>query len=209
MKEFKVRITFTDPILGSKPADPELHSRFVASKAPDHKTMREEIESIGVDAVEERGMTVFSRMEDGNPCLWDYQVRGFFKEACGALRNVPTTKSGAKAPRTGYYKFAKYKSKIDDLIFVEPRQIPLWIPIELDLSDTDCQRPLRASTPQGERVALAHSEEAPERTYIEITVICLVDEHVELVKEWLDYGKWKGMGQWRNSGKGRFTWEEI
>lgn len=200
MKEFKVRITFTDPILGSKPADPELHSRFVASKAPDHKTMREEIESIGVDAVEERGMTVFSRMEDGNPCLWDYQIKGFFKEAGKALRKVPGTKSS---------KIKAYRQEIDNLIFVTPRQIPLWIPIELDLSDTDCQRPLRASTPQGERVALAHSEEAPEGTYIECTIHCLVDSDEELVKEWLDYGKWKGLGQWRNSGRGRMTWEEI
>lgn len=28
-------------------------------------------------------------------------------------------------------------------------------------------------------------------------------------KEWLDYGRFKGMLQWRNSGKGKFEWEEI
>lgn len=29
------------------------------------------------------------------------------------------------------------------------------------------------------------------------------------IREWLDYGKLRGIGQWRNSGKGRFEWEEI
>ena len=203
MKEFKVRITFTDPILGSKPADPELHSRFVASKAPNHKSMREEIESIGVDAVEERDMTVFSRMDDGTPCLWDYQVRGCIKEGIRALYQV----QGSKISKDKSNWFSR--KKVDNYIFVEPRQIPLWIPVELDLSDTDCQRPLRASTPQGERVALAHSEEAPEGTYIECRIICFNDKDVDYVKEVLDYGRYKGMGQWRTSGKGRFTWEEI
>ena len=41
MKEMKVRITFVEPLLGTRPADPEIHTRFVASKAPDHKTMEQ------------------------------------------------------------------------------------------------------------------------------------------------------------------------
>ena len=32
---------------------------------------------------------------------------------------------------------------------------------------------------------------------------------VSVCREWLDYGRVRGIGQWRNSGKGRFTWEEI
>ncbi len=30
-----------------------------------------------------------------------------------------------------------------------------------------------------------------------------------LVREWLTYGRLRGLGQWRNSGKGRFTFEEL
>ena len=200
MLEKQVRITFTEPILGTLPSDPEVHSHYVASKAPDAKSIREEIEALGVDEVEERSITVFSRMEDGTPCLWDYQLKGFMKDACGMLRRVPGTKSS---------KLTAYKKVIDGLIFTVPRKIPLWMPIDLDLSDTDCQRPLRASTPQGERIALAHSEEAPAGTYIEATITCLDDRLWPTVAEWLDYGKLRGIGQWRNSGKGRFTWEEI
>lgn len=36
-----------------------------------------------------------------------------------------------------------------------------------------------------------------------------VDNDIDLVKEWLEYGQFHGMLQWRNSGKGRFVWEEI
>lgn len=196
----RVRITFTEPILGMASADPEIHDHFIASQAPDAKSRREEVAALGVEEVTERGMTVFPRMEDGTPCLWDYQVKGFFKDACGMLRRVPGTKSA---------KLRAYKKEIDGLVFTAPRQIPLWMPIELDLTETDCQRPLRAQTMQGDRVALAHSEEAPAGTYIEVDVTCLRDDLWPIVAEWLDYGKLRGMGQWRNSGKGRMVWEEI
>ena len=46
----KIRVTFTEPILGTCPADKEIAERFVASKAPDAATMKEEIEAIGVEA---------------------------------------------------------------------------------------------------------------------------------------------------------------
>lgn len=203
MKEIKVRLTFTDPILGTKPADPEIHSRFVASKAPDHKSMEEEVAALGADEVEERSMTVFSRMEDDTPCLWDYQIRGMIKEGLKVLYQVKGSK--VSKDKSNWY----HKKKVDNFIFVAPRNIPLWMPIELDLSETDCQRPLRASTPQGERIALAHSEEAPEGTYVEFWITCLNDDDIPYVPEVLDYGRFKGLGQWRNSGKGRFTYEIL
>lgn len=206
MKEMKVRLTFTEPLLGTKPADPEIHSRFVASKAPDAKSMAEEIEVLGVQEVEERGKTIFPKMEDGTPFLFSYTVKGFMKEAARTLKKVPGTKTS---------KTTAYIKKVDNFIFVEghlkgkPRVLPLFMPMDLDLTATDCQRPLRAQTPQGERVALAHSEEAPAGTYIEFTVTTLIDADMALVREWLDYGRWKGMGQWRNSSHGTFAWEEV
>lgn len=35
MKEMKVRITFTEEVLGTSSNNPELHDEFIASKAPD------------------------------------------------------------------------------------------------------------------------------------------------------------------------------
>lgn len=206
MKEMRIRITFTEPVLGTRPADPEIHSRFVASKAPDAKTMAEEVEALGAQEVDERTKTIFMKLEDGTPYLYDYMLKGFMKEAARTLKKVPGTKT---SKQTAYIK------KIDNFVFVSgplkdrPRVLPLFMPIDLDLAATDNQRPLRAQTPQGERVALAHSEEAPAGTFFECTVTCLVDSDMALVRELLDYGRWKGMGQWRNSGLGRFDWEEI
>ncbi len=196
MKEMKVRITLTEEMLGMASSNPDIHDDFIASNAPDAPSRAEEIEALGVEAVQEKGRTVFPRNEDGNPIVWDYQVRGFFKDACGMLRRVPKTKSSA---------MKAYKKNIDGLIFVKERKIP----IRFDGEMGDCQRPLRAQTAQGERVALAASETVPAGAVMEFTVQTLLDEDMDAVREWLDYGMMRGLGQWRNSGKGRFRWEEI
>ena len=190
----KVRITFTEELLGTASANPELHRDFIASKGPDARTVKEEVEAIGVDGMVEKGMTVFPRDPDGNPILFDYQVKGFFKDAAGVLRKV----SGSKAS-----KIKAYKKEIDGLMFVFPRMIKLNMPAPMG----ECQRPLRAATPMGERIALSHSEAAPAGTFIDIEIDCLTKDMDELVRECLDYGKLRGIGQWRNSGKGRFRYE--
>lgn len=192
MTKVHVKLTFTDDLLGTSSGNPELHREFIASKAPDAAKMEEEVTSLGVEAVEEKSMTVFPKMADGTPYLWDYQIRGFFKEICGAMRGIPGTKSS---------KVKAYKKKVDNTIFVEPREIPLDLH---GMKIADCQRPLRASTMQGERIALANSEVCPQGATCEFDVLCMVDEDVDMLREWLEYGKYKGIGQWRNSGKGRF-----
>lgn len=192
----KTKITFIEGLLGTASNNPEIHREFIASKAPDALTAEEEVAALGAEEVVEKGMTVFPRDKDGNPALFDYQVKGFFKDACGSLRKVPGSKCS---------KIKAYKKEIDGLLFVYPRMIPLSMPGEL----TECQRPLRAQTAMGERIALAHSEEAPAGTAIEITIECLTKDMYELALECLDYGEMRGLGQWRNSGKGRFAYELI
>lgn len=192
----KVRLTFTEEILGTASNNPKIHSEFIASKAPDAKNIEEEVAAIDINEKIEKTTTVFPRTNDGKPFLYDYQIKGFFKDACGMLRKVKDSESS---------KIKAYKKEIDGLIFVFPRQIPL----EFDGEIGECERPLRASTPQGERVALSHSETVPAGTVIEFEIQYLHDAHLKVIKEWLDYGELRGIGQWRNSGKGKFTWEEI
>lgn len=196
MKKLIVKITFQEELLGSASADPEIHSRFISSKAPDAPKMEEEVEALGVEAIERREMTVFPRGKHGDPFLWDYQVKGFFKDACGFLRRVPGTEAS---------KLKAYKKILDGLLFVGPREIPLQLSGPLGV----CQRPLRAQTMQGERVALATSETAPAGTWILVELTMLDDGLEKFVLEALDYGALLGIGQWRNSGKGRFTWEKA
>ena len=115
MDEIKVRLTFTEELLGTASNNPDIHGEYIASKAPDAPSKAEEIEAIGVDETVEKSMTVFPK-EDGKPFIWDYQIKGFFKDACGVLKKVTGTESaGIKA----------YKKEIDGLIFVFARKIPI------------------------------------------------------------------------------------
>lgn len=195
MKTIKVRLEFTEELLGTASANPEIHSDYIASLAPDAESRAEEVASVGAAEVTEKAMTIFPRNENGQPILYDYQIKGFFKDSCGVLRKVKGTKSE---------KIKAYKKEIDGLVFVSPRMIVLNMPGEMG----NCQRPLRASTAQGERIALANSEAAPAGTWIEFDVKCYTDTMYDAVYEWLDYGEDRGIGQWRNSGKGRFSWDE-
>jgi hypothetical protein len=202
----KVKITFTDEILGTASADSEIHKEFIASKSADKAKVKEELEALPADDLIEKAITVFSRAKDGRPMFWDYQWRGFFKEVLGSMVEFSplVLKVGRKE-----IKFSKwtYKRLVDNYIFVTPREIPLNMPAETKLGE--CTRPLRAETQKGPRVALATSETVPEKTTCEFEVKSMRPELDALIVECLDYGIHKGMGQWRNSGKGRFTWEEI
>ena len=53
------------------------------------------------------------------------------------------------------------------------------------------------------------SEEIAAGAVLEFSVMVMADELVPAVKEWLSYGKLRGLGQWRNSGKGRFLCEIL
>ena len=195
MEEIRVRITTFEGLLGTASADPEIHREFIASKAADQDKTAEETAAIDPDEVFEKSLTVFPRV-DGKPIIWDYQLKGFFKDTCGALRKIPSSESA---------KIKAFKKEIDGLIFVRERAIP----IRYDGEITICQRPLRASTAQGERIALSSSEEIPAGAVIEFTVLYQLPQHAKAIREWLDYGVYRGLGQWRNSGKGRFYWEEL
>lgn len=194
METIKARITFTEELLGTCSNNPEIHAEFIASKAPDAAKTSEEIEAIGVDAYTEKGMTVFPRTSFGSPFIYDYQVKGFFKDAAQMLKKVPGTHcSTVKA----------FKKEIDGLLFPMPRQIVLHLPEGSAIGR--CQRPLRASTPMGERIALSDSESAPAGTWCDVEIVCMTDSMAKLVRECFDYANLRGLGCWRNSGKGRFT----
>lgn len=200
MKTMKVKLTFTEPILGTWPSNPKIAEDFIASKAPDASTMEEEIAALGVEEVTSKTMTVFPR-QDGKPIIYDYQIKGFFKDSCGILSRIGGRGSGA----TESSKLKAYKKIIDGLIFPAPR----CIPIDINGDITTCQRPLRAQTMQGERVSLANSEEIPAGSSITFEIKLLDPSLESVVLEWLDYGSLRGLGQWRNSGKGRFTYELL
>lgn len=204
----RARIHFIEEILGTASANKEIHSEFIASKAPDAQKREDEIAAIGVEAATEKAMTVFPRNEKGEKILWAYQIKGFLK-AAQKTSNMLHGK-GEK----GY--LPNYKSKIDNLVFVKAtadswkdRDHGIVIHEPEGVEAPDCERPLRAETAQGPRITLAHSETCPAGSVIEVDVMSLDDKLEANIVEWLNAGMLYGIGQWRNSGKGRFLWEEI
>jgi hypothetical protein len=212
MASLKVKLTFIEELLGMSPSSTEIYQRFILSKAHDPELAEEELSSIDSDGASstdndgrKRPLTVFPRDVNDTPFIYDYQVKGYFKDACSMLARVKDGEGTKKTPLYESGKLTAYKKIIDGLIFPTPRKILISASGSVGL----CERPLRASTPQGERIALASSETCPEGSTIEFTVLCLSDVHIPLIREWLDYGALRGFGQWRNSGKGRFVWEEL
>lgn len=198
MTTITVKVTFDENVLGTASSNPDIHRDFIASNAPDAASREEEVAAIGTEEAFEKSMTVFPRDDDGNPIAWDYQWRGFLKDAFKSLRKVPGSECG---------KIKAYKQEIDGLIFVNPRKIPIVIPEGKEMGI--CQRPLRASTAQGERIALASSETVPAGSTMTFDILLLLDTHEKAVIEALNYGKLRGFGQWRNSGAGRFHYEIL
>jgi len=199
----QVQVTFTEPVLGGVPLADDLVEGWIANSAPDDATAQQEVESspdvdeVDVDEQLEKQTTGFHRF-DGTPGVYDYHIIGFLKSACKAMRRVDDTLSeGVKA----------YKKKFADLWFISPRRIQFesFDPEDMFIME----RPLRASTAQGERVSLARSEAIPAGATLTFEVKCLQPDNDDLLEEWLDYGELKGLGQWRNAGWGRFKWECI
>lgn len=197
MNTYNVTVTFTEPVLGTVPKNEEIYTDHVLAKAVEaevisEEQVAEELETL--ESIEQRGWTGFHSDENG-PFLYSYMVRGFFKKA--AQVNAKISDSETK-------KHKAYIKIVNDLVFVEPRRLYLQMP---DGSQAGViERPLRAQTPQGDRVALVKSDTVPAGTVIQFQVCVLGQATEELLREWLDYGRWSGIGQWRNGGYGRFTY---
>jgi hypothetical protein len=194
--EMRVRIKFTQPILGNMPADEELYTKFIASKAPAEWLVDEEVENIP-EVDYDKGVTVFPQDKQGI-FLYNYHIKGFFKHAGNVLKDQ--------------LKIKNLRSKLDDYLFIKERKIYLIRDGKIiQEEDRILERPLRAKTMQGERVALASSEVINPPAEAEFTIQLLEHKEITLdtIRELLDYGKFQGIGQWRNGGFGQFEWEEI
>ena len=193
MDKYHITLTFTEPLLGTAPLNKELYGDYIATKAPEGSVTSDELES--VEELTEKGTTGFHRIDDGSPILYDYMLKGFFKDACGML---------ARASESSSSKVRAYRKIIDGLVFVTPRRIPISMN---GGAIAILERPLRAQTAQGERVALARSEMIPEGASIAFNLLILGQVTETLLREWLEYGALRGLGQWRNGSYGRFAYE--
>ena len=218
---FKVALTFTEPLLGTLPANPEIAKEYIFAKHPCPELPADEVEAqspLSQDDLFSKGMTVFARDEDGAPLLWDYQIKGFFKESCRAMIDTGLlTKEELKALLLTEYT---YKRTIDHLIMVLPRRLRIQIPVHVvwpvlsGVSDGPnglkiFQRPLRKENPRGGVSCLATSEIVPPDSVIDLEIIILRPALLGPVRQWLDYGFMNGLGQFRSGSFGRFSWKEV
>lgn len=196
-----VKLFFFTELLGSCPADKEIYSKYIAKNRLDAPTVQDELQMLPEEEVIEQGTTCFlirTRGKDkGKPCLASYTILGFMKEK---------TKYRRQETGSGFDKFTNYKSKIDGNFFIDKPFITLNLPEGEDLGI--CQRPLRAETAQGPRVALASSLTCPPGTTCEFQLNINNKEFNKYAIGCLEKGFENGTGQWRSSQqKGRFLFE--
>jgi len=185
---YSLTIRFTEPLLGTQPQK-QVATEFLASKIDGGELPEDEQETL--PEMLEKGTTAFHRL-DGKPILYDYQIKGFLKEAGQVFNGLRGVKN--------------LRSKIDNLVFVMPRRFVLAIPNGAPIEFLE--RPLRAMTAQGPRTSLARSEMLPAGTSIECQIEVYPGPISEaLLTDLLSYGAKKGMGQWRNGSYGRFEFE--
>ena len=195
-KVYEINIELIEPMLGTVPKDPEIYKNYIASKKdsngelliPHEAMIDEEVATVPADA-EKSGWTGFHRDNDG-VFIYNYMILGFLKEAGNTLK----TQIGIK----------NLKSKIDNLVFVEPRRIHLKKEV-----DGHLERPLRAMTMQGPRVTLVRSDYVSEGTKFTARIRVLDNKEItgDTIGEILEYGRLKGLGQFRNGSYGQFKFE--
>lgn len=209
MDKYKIKLTIaepTAPLLGTVTKDTQVYTSFIASKAPPEIDTEDELSTI--EDLEIKGWTGF-HMLDGGPILYDYMIKGFFKDACSMLRRAEKKAIGEgkqKKIETYSGKLTAHKKVIDGLVFVHPRQIPI------DMHGKELgvlERPIRVNTAQGERVALTKSDSVPAGSTLSFTITIIGGVGKALLTEWLDYGRFRGLGQWRNAGFGAFDYEIV
>lgn len=180
-----VKVKLTEDLLGTIPMNREVYSAYIESLKPKDNA---EDESENVTEREESGWTTFLRDKERGLYVYDYYVKGFFKNAANVLKSD--------------LKIKNLRSKVSDLLFVTPRKIYL----NCKEPDFILERPLRAQTAQGPRITLAKSDAIKAGKIIEFDVILLTAKgelKPDIIEKLLEYGKLQGFGQFRNGGYGR------
>ena len=184
-KLFDIEIELLEPMLGTVPKNKDIYAKFIASKAPEYP--EDEIDT--VQEAEERGWTGFHFDDDGY-FLFDYQVKGFFKDVGNLMKDV--------------LGIPGLKSKIENHLYVLPRKIRLP-----DIMPEPLERPIRAWVARQQIVALTRSDQIAAGTIIKFQLELLHHKQItpHVVERILKRGRRKGLGQFRNGGYGRFRYK--
>lgn len=187
--EYTLEFEFLEPLLGTIPKQDKMYEEYIRDKTREAGGLTEaqQADETPPASIEEKNWTGFYQDPDGRPCLMDYQIKGFIKEAGNTVKDIVKVKN--------------LRSKIDNTVFVYPRHTPL-----AEVVDGNLERPIRVMTMQGPRVSLMRSDFIePGSTYtFDLEVLKGSEVTQEVLETVVSYGAAKGLGQWRNGGYGRF-----
>lgn len=229
---YEVRLQLISPILGMQPSDSVaadwVRARSIERKAHElvkvqgmkageakleaEKLVNETMD-LDMEPVEEAEsalkVTVFHR--DSIGChLYDYQIKGFFKEAASRLDLKVRGKTAAAAAGGRFVAGGLWVYPIDRrhdrrIYFLRDGE-PITEP------DTVEDRIKRIRTPRGvDQTTIAVSEVIQPPAQLRFQVALLKDQRLtrQHVEEMLAYMRFSGLGQWRTGGWGRATAEMV
>lgn len=213
IRKYEIKAVFITEVLGTTPTSKTVYSDYIASELheEDAETELETVEDTG-----EKGHTTFRVLDDGTPVLASYVVLGAMKSAIYALRKVKK----ADGKKTACAKLTAYKPLVAQNVFVyrpgpdkdvllageDGQLLRLEVPEGQEWGVN--QRPLRAVTAQGPRVALASSDTLPPGTSFTFQLWVMSDKiSQEVLEEIVAYWSLHGFGAWRNAGYGRVMCE--
>lgn len=197
---FDLTITLINPMLGSQPGKDTTASDYIRDKTreehPEVVIPPDEVDSLPAEV--QKGTTCFYRTKDGKRLsMRNYQIKGAIKDAAQVLNGLREVKN--------------LRSKIDNVLFVGPVEIPIETTADPEHMEY-VERPLRAMTMQGPRVSLSRSEMIPAGAVVKckVTLIDTPSSKINeaILRDLLDYSAMKGLLQWRNSGcYGQYEYE--
>lgn len=210
MLRYDVVMELMEPMLGTVAKSKEIYSKFIESKAAERVDLPDaplrpasELETV-VDELESTGWTGFHTSPSGL-IVYDYFVKGFLKNAGNVLKED----LGAFCKKKAEGGFANLKSHLNNYVFIMPRMVAITDADGKQLTQPDgvLERPLRAQTAQGPRVALAKSDYVSAWRRLAFQVVMApghpFKSEEELLTRLLSYAELQGFGQWRNGGYGR------
>lgn len=195
-KEYRVKLQFTNELMGGTPKNPELIRDWLEAKgAPDIEANAQEIEA-SIEASEQRSWCGFQSQDGQGLCMRGYHVKAHIKDCANILKDM----LGIKALR----------SKVADRCYV----MEDYIPLAAKEPSGFFEHPVRVMTAQGPRSALKRTDYV-NKPLITFRLRMLAVEIIpktpngDLLDTIFEYGGIHGMGSDRGMGFGRYKVEEI
>jgi hypothetical protein len=179
------------------------------------QNLESEMSSLAVDEdmidLIDKGTMIFPKDEDGNPCFFGYQWKGFLKEKIQGGLNRDQGISGPDGEIIGWLKDVKNRLQgISQDVTIVDKLNPIYMK-EGDIVTIN-QHPIHFDSRVNygtKDTAIVSCEEIPEGAYTEVTFRVERKGWFPIIKYCLEAGAITGTGSRRGDGFGTFVFEEV